>query len=139
MSVIHKNSMSASGSTWILKSGFECLAISLRLIFRTRSTTLRSRKGMHVDGRNVNDCFMMVDADEWIEVPQRLDFIPEEFHTNRPGAGQGKQVENASTQGDFTLLSYLCFGFVAVFLKPFHEIERLHLMTNPDRPGTFLE
>src|SRR5882762_8321028 len=53
MSVIQRNSMSASGWTVMRKSGLRCRVMCSRLIARTRAITLVSRKGMKLAGANV--------------------------------------------------------------------------------------
>src|ERR1019366_741076 len=54
MSVIQRNSASASGITVMRKSGLGCLVMSSRLILPTRAMTLVSRNGMKSAGANVN-------------------------------------------------------------------------------------
>src|ERR1035437_3836052 len=54
MSVIQRNSTSASGTTVMRKSGLRCFAMSSRLIWRTRAIAFVSRKGMKSAGANVD-------------------------------------------------------------------------------------
>src|SRR5690348_3942398 len=59
-------------------------------------------------------------------MPQGLQFISEKLHSHRPWACDGIDIKNSTAQCYLSLLCDLRLRFVALRLKPFHEIERIN-------------
>ncbi len=72
------------------------------------------------------------DLGDRIEVPQRVQVIPEELEPHRPGMGQRENVQNAAAQRELPLLIDLRFGFVSLVLEPFHQIQRIDSIAPPE-------
>ncbi len=82
--------------------------------------------------------FFARDLRERIELAQRFQFVAEKFQPHRPRAGGRPDIEDAAAQGDFAFLRDLRLGFVALFLQPFDQVERIDLVAALERAGAFL-
>ncbi len=62
-------------------------------------------------------------------------------NSSRTGHGLvgGKNVQNATAQGDFAFLRNLRFRFVTLFFKKFNQVERRDFFTTFERAGAFLD
>ncbi len=60
------------------------------------------------------------------------DFISEKFDAHRPWVGHHKHIQDAASQRNLSFLSHLCLGLISLFLEPFDEIQRVHLIAYPD-------
>src|SRR3954470_15690206 len=102
MSLIQRNSMSASGWTVMRKSGLRCLAMCSRLMAQTRAIAFVSRKGMKLAGANVKgrELFFFIDrvaADPGAGGGEV--FIPEHEVGIRPGLEPAFAVETEQPRG----------------------------------------
>src|SRR5882762_5238584 len=71
-----------------------------------------------------------------IEMPQRFQFVAEKLEPDGPGAGERKDIQDSTPQGEVAFLRHLRFRFVTLILKPFDQIERIDPVTasEPPRP-----
>ena len=74
-----------------------------------------------------------------IKVPQRGQFVAEEFQADGKAAGQGPHVHNAAAQGKVAFLRHLRFGFIALRLQPFDQIQRVGLIALLQAAGAALQ
>ena len=104
--------------------------LPLRLGFKIPS----SPAGRNGDARN----FFTRNLCERIKVAERFQFVAEKFQPRGPWTGQRPDIQNAAAQGDFALLRDLRFGFVALFLEPFDQIQRIDFVTALQRARALL-
>lgn len=74
-----------------------------------------------------------------IELAEGFEFIAEELEPDGPWGGEGPDVDDAASPGQFALSGDLGLGFVALFLEPFDEVERVERVASAEGAGAFAQ